>query len=207
MSWCIAIKNSEDPKGDQILTDVIEMMYVDHKEKAQSLREYVTKSHISNIEKLVIPSEINELIKVVIQGIPRSIKPLKIRRKDTQSIKFDSEYDIQSLLHALLSPWIRDIRTEEYTPSYVGNSTRIDFLLPTYETVIEAKYVRNSQHAKKVGDELLIDIAHYRVHPHCQTLWIAIYDPEQLLQNPDGIANDLQNHTELLTVNCIVIGS
>jgi hypothetical protein len=37
------------------------------------------------------------------------------------------EYDVQDLLHALLRLFFDDIRPEERTPSYAGESTRMDF--------------------------------------------------------------------------------
>jgi hypothetical protein len=96
------------------------------------------------------------------------------------------------LLHALLRPWVNDIRPEEFTPSYAGTSTRMDFLLPDHEIVIETKIVRDRTHAKGIGDELIIDIDHYRKHPGCKRLWCVIYDPEHFITNSDGLKNDLE---------------
>jgi hypothetical protein len=96
------------------------------------------------------------------------------------------------LLHALLRPWIADIRPEEFTPSYAGSSTRMDFLLPAHSLVIELKFVRDTNHAKKIGDELIIDIDHYRRHPDCDRLWCVIYDLNHLLSNSEGLKNDLE---------------
>ena len=71
----------------------------------------------------------------------------------------------------MLRPWISDIRPEEFTPSYAGSSTRMDLLLPAHGLVIETKIIRDRVHAKRVGDELIIDIDHYRKHPDCRRLW------------------------------------
>jgi hypothetical protein len=118
--------------------------------------------------------------------------PLTHRRKGTQPLSFGSEYDVQDLLHALLRPWISDIRPEEFTPSYAGSSTRMDFLLPAHRLVIETKIVRDRAHAKRVGDELIIDIEHYRRHSQCSSLWCVVYDPDHLITNAEGLKNDLQ---------------
>ena len=48
-------------------------------------------------------------------------------------------------------------------------------------SVIELKFVRDRTHAKRIGDELIIDIEHYRVHPQCKTLGCVVYDPDNLL--------------------------
>jgi hypothetical protein len=133
------------------------------------------------------PHNVDEVVLVVIQGLRRAMHPLTYRRKGSEQLRFANEYDVQDLLHALLRPWIQDVRPEEYTPSYAGKSTRMDFLLPAHELVIETKCVRDRQHAKNVGDELLLDIGHYAAHPTCKKLWCVIYDPEHLLTNPEGL--------------------
>ena len=135
--------------------------------------------------------------------------PLTHRRKGMQPLSFGSEYDVQDLLHALLRPWISDIRPEEFTPSYAGSSTRMDFLLPAHKLVIETKVVRDRSHAKRVGDELIIDIEHYRKHPACSSLWCVIYDPDQLITNAEGLKTDLQgqraSQDDTVTVRVFVL--
>ncbi len=48
--------------------------------------------------------------------------------------------------------------------------------------------------ASKVGDELIIDIEHYRRHPKAEHLWCVIYDPQLLIPNPKGLSTDLEGH-------------
>ncbi len=138
------------------------------------------------------PAGVEELLEVMVRGLRRAMHPLTHRRKGTQPLSFESEYDVQDLLHSLLRPWINDIRPEEFTPSYAGSSTRMDFLLPAHRLVIETKVVRDHAHARRVGDELIIDIEHYRRHPQCSSLWCVVYDPDQLITNAEGLKNDLQ---------------
>jgi hypothetical protein len=64
------------------------------------------------------PSTLEELLETVIRGLPRAMHPLTHRRKGIPSLSFDSEYDIQDLLHSQLRPWVADIRPEEFTPSH-----------------------------------------------------------------------------------------
>lgn len=134
-----------------------------------------------------MPSNVDEVILVIVQGLRRAMHPLTYRRKGAEQLRFANEYDVQDLLHALLRPWVQDVRPEEYTPSYAGKSTRMDFLCPAHQLVIETKCVRDRHHAKNVGDELLLDIAHYAAHPTCKKLWCVIYDPEHFLTNPDAL--------------------
>lgn len=137
------------------------------------------------------PTRVEDLLEVIVRGLRRAMHPLTHRRKGAIPLSFASEYDVQDLLHALLRPWIGDIRPEEFTPSYAGSSTRMDFLLPSYELVIETKIVRDRSHAKRIGDELIIDIEHYRKHPQCKTLWCVVYDPDGYITNAEGLKGDL----------------
>jgi REase_DpnII-MboI len=127
------------------------------------------------------PAEIEELLDILIKGLRRAMYPLTHRRKGAQALSFSTEYDVQDLLHVLLRPWVADIRPEEFTPSYAGSSTRMDFLLPVHKIVIELKFVRDRNHAKKIGDELIVDIDHYQQHPGCSRLWCVVFDPDHLL--------------------------
>jgi hypothetical protein len=140
----------------------------------------------------VKPGNVDELLEFIVRGLRRAMHPLTHRRKGFQPLSFGNEYDVQDLLHALLRPWISDIRPEEFTPSYAGTSTRMDFLLPAHALVIETKIVRDRAHAKRIGDELIIDIEHYRRHPACKRLWCVVYDPDQLITNAQGLKADLE---------------
>jgi hypothetical protein len=138
------------------------------------------------------PKSVHELLLSLVRGLPRAMHPLTHRRHGATALTFQSEYDIQDLLHALLRPWVADIRPEEFTPSYAGSSTRMDFLLPAHRLVLELKLIRDRAHGRKVGDELIIDIEHYRRHPGCDTLWCVVYDPNHFILNPQGLVGDLE---------------
>ena len=68
----------------------------------------------------------------------------------------------------------------------------MDFLLPAHSLVIELKFVRDRSHGKRIGDELIVDIEHYRRQPACNSLWCVVYDPEHLLTNAEGLRTDLE---------------
>ena len=68
----------------------------------------------------------------------------------------------------------------------------MDFLLPKHKLVIELKFVRTKDHAKEIGNELIIDIAHYQKHQECERLLCAVYDLNHLIENPEGMKKDLQ---------------
>jgi hypothetical protein len=118
-------------------------------------------------------------------------KQLAQRRGGRSTLKIEDEYDVQDLLHALLRLYFDDIRSEEWTPSYGGGSSRMDFLLKGHEIAVEVKMTRKGLLAKEVSEQLIIDAAKYRLHPECKTLVCLVYDPEGLVKNPRGIERDL----------------
>jgi hypothetical protein len=132
-------------------------------------------------------------------------KQLTQRRDGRSTLKIGDEYDVQDLLHALLRLYFDDIRPEEWTPSYGGGSSRMDFLLKGYEIVVEVKMTRKGLWAKEVSEQLIIDAAKYRQHPECKTLVCLVYDPEGLVKNPRGIERDLAKLSgNGLEVICVV---
>ncbi|MEN6517386.1 MAG: hypothetical protein ABFC38_04250 [Methanospirillum sp.] len=130
---------------------------------------------------------------------------LQNRHDNRDTLIINDEYDVQDLLHALLSIHFDDIRPEEQTPSFAGGSSRMDFLLKREQIVIETKKTRIGLDAKKLRDELLLDIDCYRVHPNCRILICFVYDPESKIRNPRGIEEDLAScSTENLQVILII---
>lgn len=131
-------------------------------------------------------------------------RQLRNRYNDRETLGVEDEYDVQDLLHALLTLHFDDIRPEEWTPSYAGSSSRMDFLLKNEQIVIEAKKTRNKLGAKEIGEQLIVDIEKYQTHPDCKTLICFVYDPEGRIGNPKGIENDLNRIEGDLTVKVII---
>lgn len=123
-----------------------------------------------------------------------------------QPLTLQNEYDVQELLHIILSSLFDDVRREERTPSFAGKSSTIDFLLAGDGIAIEVKMTRRGlETAEKVGDQLLIDIGRYQVHPKVRTLIFLVYDPSGHLDNPMALENDLTRNYQGLPVIVIVV--
>ncbi|MGA3698032.1 hypothetical protein ACPAVH_19445 [Enterobacteriaceae bacterium TYF_5] len=131
-------------------------------------------------------------------------RQLQSRHNDRDTIEIEDEYDVQDLLHALLKLHFDDIREEEYTPSYAASSSRVDFLLKDENIIIEVKKTRKSLKAKDVGDQLIIDKAHYTAHPDCKSLICFVYDPDGRISNPVGLERDLEKNNNGLNVKVII---
>ncbi len=123
-------------------------------------------------------------------AFPLMVKKLE-HRHDNRPALVKDEYDVQDLMHGLLMIFFDDIRVEEWTPSYAGGSSRMDFLLKKELTVFETKYAGPHHGSKEIGDELLIDIARYAKHPDCKRLVCMVYDPGGSVKNPRGLETDL----------------
>ena len=95
-------------------------------------------------------------------------------------------------MHALLCLLFDDVRPEEWTPSYAGGSSRVDFLLKDEKTFVEIKKTRKGLGDREIGDQLAIDVERYRVHPSCSRLFCFVYDPEGWIANPKGLEHDLE---------------
>lgn len=131
-------------------------------------------------------------------------RQLQQRHNERDTITIEDEYDVQDLLHAILRLHFDDIRAEEWTPSYAGGSSRVDFLLKAEKIVIEVKKTRASMKTKELGEQLIIDRARYEVHPDCRTLVCFVYDPEGRVGNPVGLERDLENHGGRLRTRVII---
>lgn len=154
--------------------------------------EIKTQSSINIIlESVNGPSKIHNLI----ERFHIVATQLKNRHAKRNTIDIQDEYDVQDLLNALLKIDFDDVRLEEYTPSYAGSSTRVDFLLKNEKIIVEVKKTRKGLNDREVGNQLILDSQHYKAHPDCKHLVCFVYDPENRIKNPRGLENDLNKQT------------
>ncbi len=181
---------------------------------------FSTVASIKNFEKLAnrflrqleikysieeTPVNNSEFVINIINSFHQVARQLQKRYNKRDTLTIQDEYDVQDLFHALLRINFDDVRPEEYTPSYAGSSTRVDFLLNNEKIVIEIKKTRKGLADKEVGDQLILDSQHYKVHPDCKRLICFVYDPENRIQNPRGLEDDLNTlSTEELAVETYI---
>ncbi len=116
---------------------------------------------------------------------------LRQRHDGRVTLDVEDEYDVQDLFHTLLTLYFDDIRPEEWTPSYAGGSSRMDFLLDDAGIVIEMKMTRKNLANKEAAEQLIIDKEKYKKHPKCKHLICFVYDPDGRIKNPRGFEKDL----------------
>jgi len=122
---------------------------------------------------------------------PVIVNALKKRHNNRSTVTMTDEYDVQDLLGALLKVHFEDVRPEEWTPGYAGNSSRVDFLLKAFGLVVEVKMTRKNLDQKEIVNQLATDILRYQAHADCKTLFCFVYDPEGRCGNPAALQNDL----------------
>ena len=131
-------------------------------------------------------------------------KQLRNRYDNRKTLDINDEYDVQDLLHSLLRLYFDDVRNEEWTPSYAGGSSRMDFLLKEEKIVIEVKKTRKGLGDRELGKQLIEDKEKYQAHPDCKKLICFTYDPEGRIINPKGIENDLNKQSKEFEVLIII---
>ena len=164
---------------------------------------YVFPWTLNNLKPLTAKEAIDFICKCC-EKFHLITRNIRNRHDNRCTIDINDEYDVQDLLYALLSINFDDIRREEWTPSYAGGASKMDFLIKDYSIVIEVKKTRKGLAAKEVGEQLIIDIEKYQAHPDCKTLICFVYDPEGRIPNPKGIENDLNRTEEELTVKVLI---
>ncbi|MBA5603711.1 hypothetical protein H1224_21960 [Pectobacterium aroidearum] len=145
-----------------------------------------------------------QVVEKIIQRFHVVAKQIRHRHNNRETIEITDEYDVQDLLHGLLKIDFDDVRPEEYTPSYAGASTRVDFLLKKEKIIIEVKKTRKGLNTKEIGEQLIIDMARYKSHPDCETLVCFVYDPEERISNPVGLESDLEKNSKDIKVKVII---
>jgi hypothetical protein len=143
------------------------------------------------------------IVSSILGRFPLFARQCEDRHNNRAPFLVTDEYDVQDLLHAILKLHFDDVRPEEWTPSYAGNSSRTDFLLKKEQIVIEVKMTRKGLDQKELANQLIIDKARYKTHPDCKTLVCFVYDPDGKCHNPSGLEADLAD--EVGTPKVIVV--
>lgn len=162
----------------------------------------------NELHKLVSNSNVHNSLKLVEQICSRFhlvAKQLRSRYSDRATLDINDEYDTQDLLHSLFYIYFDDIRSEEWTPSYAGSSSRVDFLIKEEQIIIEVKKTRKNLKEKQIGDELLVDIQRYQTHPDCKKLICFVYDPDGYISNPRGLEKDLARNDDNFIVKVVIV--
>jgi len=154
-------------------------------------RDFITGGPGSGTATILEPMAVDQIV-TLCERFPRFVRGLRHRRAQKEPVEIGDEYDLQYLVGALLALHYDDVRPEEWTPSYAGGSSRVDFLVKAEKVILELKHTRDGLDDKQIGKELIEDIAHYAGSGDCDHLVCFVYDPGHRLRNPAGLISDLE---------------
>ena len=131
---------------------------------------------------------------------------IQLQKRHSSRPGFDikDEYDVQDLLHSILKLHFDDIRAEDVSPSYAGNTSRVDFHLPRERLVVEVKMTRRNLGQKEVAKQLIEDVARYTKLETVDTLVCLVYDPSGFCDTPTALESDLEDSATRLRVRVVV---
>jgi hypothetical protein len=195
-------KKSLDPRGiDELL---LQQAAITHTQPADAARAAVVYHAVRRAVHERLQSTIAatwqvgrptrdavELVTNLCRRFHHFVRQMRVRHGGRASMQFADEYDVQDAMHALLRLHFTDVRAEEWTPSYAGRSTRMDFLLKPERVVIEVKMTRRGLTQREVISELTEDKERYRSHADCRALVCFVYDPTNLCDNPTALETDV----------------
>ena len=120
------------------------------------------------------------------------VRYLNTRRSDAAVLQLDSEAAIQDALYLMLRPWVVDLVPESPTDRIANRYSIKDFASASVSCVIEAKFIRDRDHAKQISREIHDDIETYRHHAACRHLIFFIYDADALIPDRGALARQVE---------------
>jgi hypothetical protein len=190
------LETTFSPETEKQIRDILARVQKFKSEAGRILSEYQPSIPVDKPSQL-IENLLNRFHFVILE--------INHRHDNRQPLEVNDEYDVQDILRGLLRIHFDDIRDEEYTPSYAGACARMDLLLKNEQIVIETKMVRKGIAQKRIREELIIDKAHYRVHPNCKKLYCLVYDPEEKTKNPRGFERDLTDKVDGFETKVLIV--
>ena len=116
------------------------------------------------------------------------------------TITMNDEYDVQDLFRSLLHLHFDEVIPEEYSASYAGGKSRIDFNLPNEKIIIEIKLASKTIGDKKIGEQLAIDYTRYQGKDNWEHLFCFVYDPNKNIRYAKTLKKQLETAHPKMTV-------
>lgn len=128
-----------------------------------------------------------EIVEHILCEFDAVVERLKTRRTGRNKFLVTDEYDVQDLLHPLLSLFFEDVINEDWDSSHGLSPSRSDFLLLDNGTIIETKSTQTmtGNVRKRLETQLSEDIIKYSKNPQCKQLYFFVYDPEKKINKPE----------------------
>jgi|GEM_PF-3163195 len=178
-----------DEENLQVFHAMVDEISESFKDARESKEDTMDKVHRTALEK----------VERICSRFHSAAKQLRDTHSNSDAFEIENEYSVQSLLHSYLKLEFDDVRDEEYNPSYAGTQPRIDFLIEDHGILIEVKHAREDNGKKEIKEQLAVDKDHYRKGEY-DHLVCFIYDPDEVITNPDGFKKDIELEESSVTV-------
>ena len=200
-AWSEQLVAIENAFTDRVLTETISLT-----NSGEAAAALILTQRIRDRLEINAGSQLatHDTIVALCRRFPLFAKQIKVRHGGRTTIEIQDEYDVQDLFHAILRLHFDDVRAEDVSPDFAGNSARVDFFLPRDRIVVEVKMMRESLTQKKVANELIEDIARYSSKDGVDTLICLVYDPNGRCQTPQALESDLSKSATRLEVTVVV---
>lgn len=130
---------------------------------------------------------------------------LNQRHNGRAGFVINDEYDVQDLLHSILTLFFIDVHRESGVPYNAGSNSRIDFLIRDENIGIEVKMTRKGLKDKELGEQIIIDMHRYSSHQNCKDVLFFIYDPQYFIVNVDGLRNDIKKENSKIASHLVIV--
>jgi len=108
-------------------------------------------------------------------------------RRTTPTVCIDCEDAVQDVLYMILKPTVPDLEWENPMPKEASRSWRPDFNSNALSMAIDAKFIRDKAHGKRIVAELDEDIAAARELDSCRDVFFFVYDPSLFIPSVTGL--------------------
>ena len=142
------------------------------------------KTKLRNAEEAIIQWNVFDLLF-------NYLKEAVIEFEKRAKVKFVNEKELQNFIYSVLRTLFESTEFEDPTEKICGTSNRLDFVLKDHKIIIEVKYVRDKNHAKKISEELSIDYPRYIQSKYGQTIINYVYDPNNHITNHGQFKKEL----------------
>jgi hypothetical protein len=140
----------------------------------------------------------------LLRRLPHVARQLRNRQGDRPPFRIEEDRDLEDLLRALLALLWDDVRPEMRTPRY-ATRTQTDFLLPAAALALTAKRATPTLREPELRRQLAEDADYYRRRcPECRGLVVFVYDPEDLLAQPERLEQTCSSSEGDLPVCCVL---
>ncbi len=132
----------------------------------QDIKNHIEKHEKEhNIERTHHKDWFVDILLKILNGIHHSITRItdstNRHAKRTNTFKIEDEYDLQDLVWTILKPIFPEMVDEVPIKQHMGKYSRVDFYIPEIKTILELKYIKSDDSAKKIPQELDHDITWY----------------------------------------------